>query len=338
MNLEELMLRAVTNADSFKYTAKPNPVVGAILCNENEVISEGYHEVYGNNHAEMNAISNAKNFIGKKFNNFSELTLICTLEPCSHKGKTGSCAKEIVKTGIKKVVIGSIDPNPKVSGKGISILKENNIDVIVGIHEDMIKNQNKYFFYKHTKNRPYIILKIASSLDGKSHINSDKRTIITTKSSRNDVQLLRASCDAVLTGGNTLINDNPKMNARVNFPVNQPKKILLTSKAYDKDLNFFKENNVQVFKTRNLKQIINSFKEKDICSILIEAGPTLANSFLENNLVDEVITYTSNKKLGKNAISWFKENNTIENYGFNLESSYQIESDLKKVFKRNGKK
>ena len=179
MNLEELMLRAIANAESFKYTAKPNPVVGAILCRDNEIISEGYHEVYGSKHAEINAISNARKFLGEKFNSFAELTLICTLEPCSHVGKTGSCAQEIARSGVKKVVIGSIDPNPKVSGKGIEILKKNNIDVVLGIHEDIVKNQNKYFFFKHTNNRPYIILKIASSLDGKSHIISDERTIIT---------------------------------------------------------------------------------------------------------------------------------------------------------------
>jgi diaminohydroxyphosphoribosylaminopyrimidine deaminase/5-amino-6-(5-phosphoribosylamino)uracil reductase len=336
MNFEELMLRAVTNAETFKYTAKPNPVVGAILCNDNEIISEGYHEIYGSNHAEINAISNARKHQGKKFNNFSELALVCTLEPCSHVGKTGSCAEQIVETGIKKVVIGSIDPNPKVAGKGIEILKKNGIDVTVGIHEDIVKNQNKYFFFKHTNNRPYIILKIASSLDGKSHIESEERTIITSKASRYDVQILRASCDVILTGGNTLRNDNPRMNARVNFPTNQPKKILLTSKDCDKELNFFKDNNVQIYKNKDLAKIIKSFKDQDICSILIEAGPKLANSFLELGLVDEIISYTSNSELGDKAVSWFKENNAIESYGFKLESSYQIDSDIKEVFKKNG--
>ena len=336
MNLEELMLRAIANAESFKYTAKPNPVVGAILCKDNEIISEGYHEVYGSKHAEINAISNARKFLGEKFNSFSELTLICTLEPCSHVGKTGSCAQEIARTGIKKVVIGSIDPNPKVSGKGIEILKKNNIDVVVGIHEDNVKNQNKYVFFRHTNNRPYFILKIASSLDGKSHINSDERTIITSEASRDDVQILRASCDAILTGGNTLINDNPRMNARVNFQTNQPKKILLTSRDHDLKLNFFKDNNFQIFKNADLTKIIESLKDQDICSILIEAGPKLANSFLKLGLVDEIITYTSKNKLGDEGVSWFKEKNAIENYGFKLESSYKIESDIKEVFKKNG--
>ena len=150
------------------------------------------------------------------------------------------------------------------------------------------------------------------------------------------MQILRASCDAILTGGNTLRNDNPRMNARVNFPTNQPKKILLTSKDCDKELNFFKDNDVQIYKNKDLTQIIKSFKDQDFCSILIEAGPKLANSFLELGLVDEIISYTSNYELGDKAVSWFKENNAIENYGFKLESTYKIDSDIKEVFKKNG--
>ena len=104
MNYEELMLRAITKAEKYKYTAKPNPVVGAIIVNGNEIISEGYHEKYGENHAEVNAIEQAYKYQGKKFQSFSELALICTLEPCSHVGKTGSCAQFIVKTGFKAVI------------------------------------------------------------------------------------------------------------------------------------------------------------------------------------------------------------------------------------------
>ena len=99
MNYEELMLRAITKAEKFKFTAKPNPVVGAIVFKDNEIISEGYHETYGENHAEINAIEKAKNYLGKKFESFSELSLICTLEHCSHHGKTGSCADFIGETG-----------------------------------------------------------------------------------------------------------------------------------------------------------------------------------------------------------------------------------------------
>ena len=119
---------------------KSNPLVGCVIVYNDKIISEGYHEKYGDNHAEINAITNAQKYYGVKFKRFADLTLICTLEPCSHVGKTGSCAKKIVDVGIKNIVIGSIDPNPKVAGKGIKILKENNINVTVGLHEKLVKN------------------------------------------------------------------------------------------------------------------------------------------------------------------------------------------------------
>ena len=277
MNYEELMLRAITKAEKYKYTAKPNPVVGAIIIKDDEIISEGYHEFYGKNHAEINAIKEAQKYLGKKFESFSELTLICTLEPCSHIGKTGSCADFIVKTGFKNVIIGAIDPNPKVAGNGIKILEANKVSVESGLCKDLIEKQNRFFFYKHKSNKPYITIKIASSLDGKSHYN-DERVFITSESSRNDVQKIRANYDAILTGGNTLRNDNPIMNARVNFSVNQAKKILLTNNYYNKESDFFKNASVDVFKINDLNEIIDSYKDSDICSILVEAGPKLANN------------------------------------------------------------
>ena len=334
MNYEELMLRAITKAEKFKYTAKPNPVVGAIIIKDNEIISEGYHEVYGKNHAEINAIEEAQKHLGKKFQSFSELTLICTLEPCSHIGKTGSCADFIVKTGFKNVIIGAIDPNPKVAGNGIKILEANKVSVESGLCRDLIEKQNRFFFYKHKTNKPYITIKIASSLDGKSHYN-DQRVFITSESSRNDVQKIRANYDAILTGGNTLRNDNPIMNARVNFSVNQAKKILLTNNSYNKESDFFKNASVDVFKINDLNEIIDSYKDTDICSILVEAGPKLVNAFLNKGIVDELIVYTSTKKLGEKGVNWFYEDNAIENYGFKLESSYKIDTDLKNTYKND---
>jgi diaminohydroxyphosphoribosylaminopyrimidine deaminase/5-amino-6-(5-phosphoribosylamino)uracil reductase len=335
MNYEELMLRAITKANKFKYTAKPNPVVGAIIIQGSEIISEGYHEIYGKNHAEINAIEEAQKHLGKKFEKFSDLSLICTLEPCSHVGKTGSCAEFIVKKGFKKVIIGAIDPNPKVAGRGIKILESNNIEVEYGLFGDLVEKQNKSFFYKHKNNKPYITVKIASSLDGMSHIGTE-RVFITSESSRNDVQKIRADHDAILTGGNTLRNDDPDMNARVDFSVNQAKKILLTSKPYSNKSKFFKNACVDVFENNDLSKIVDSYKENEICSILVEAGPKLVNSFLKEGIVDELIVYTSAKKLEKRGVNWFQENNAIENYGFKLESSYKIDTDLKEIFKKDG--
>ena len=335
MNYEKFMLRAITNANCFKYTAKPNPVVGAILVKDEQIISEGYHETYGCNHAEINALVNAEKEKNLKFNDFSELTLICTLEPCSHIGKTGSCASKIVESGIKKVIIGSIDPNPKVSGKGIDILKKNNIEVEIGLHQDLVAIQNKFFFFKHKNNRPYITAKIAQSADGKSHYANNKRAFITNKKSMDDVQNIRAQYDGILTGGNTLKNDNPRMNVRVNFPVNQPKKILMSKENFsltDKSkYKFFKDDHIQI-KKDNLDEAIKFLKDTDICSLLLEAGPTLVNEFLKKGYVDELIIFTSEQDLDNDGVNWFKEDNAVEKYGFKLESSYKIDTDLKEIF------
>ena len=333
MNVEELMQRAISLADPYKYKTKPNPVVGCLILKDGLIISEGAHEVFGSDHAEVNAIRNAKKNMDSKLDSFEDLTLICTLEPCNHIGKTGACTEAIIESGIKKVFIGCMDPNPLVAGEGIKKLIKNGVNVEVGFCEEAIQEQNKFFFYKHNNNKPFITLKIAISKDGKSHNQDGKRTWITCEESRQDVQLIRAMHDAILTGGNTVLKDNPLMNARVDFPVNQPKKILLTSKE-GLNNNFFKDAEVLIIKERDIHVIIEDLKHLDINSILVEAGPKLANSFLLSGLVDELIIYESPENFGPNGVSWFEEDKAVEKLGFNLESSYKIESDIKKIYKK----
>lgn len=333
MNYVKLMKRAISLADQYKYTAKPNPVVGCIIIKDDKIISEGAHEKFGCNHAEVNAINSAKTKAGKSFKSFEELTLICSLEPCNHSGKTGPCTEAIIKSGIKNVVIGALDPNPLVSGKGIECLKKNGISVKTNVCSELVKEQNKFFFFKNIHKRPYITVKIASSVDGKSHFIDNQQTWITSKESREDVQKLRASMDVILTGGNTVTNDNPLMNARVNFPTNQPKKILLSSKTnFNFNAPFFKDADYEIINENNLNKVISGFKNTDITSILVEAGPKLVNSFLNESLVDKLIIYESSMELGPNGVSWFKEDNAVEKLGFNIESSYKIESDTKKIY------
>ena len=333
MNVEELMQRAISLADPYKYKTKPNPVVGCLILKNGLIISEGAHEVFGSDHAEVNAIRNAKKNMDSKLDSFEDLTLICTLEPCNHIGKTGACTEAIIESGIKKVFIGCMDPNPLVAGEGIKKLIKNGINVEVGFCEEAIQEQNKFFFYKHNNNKPFITLKIAISKDGKSHNQDGKRSWITCEESRQDVQLIRAMHDAILTGGNTVLKDNPLMNARVDFPVNQPKKILLTNKE-GLNNNFFKDAEVLIIKERDIHVIIEDLKHLDINSILVEAGPKLANSFLLSGLVDELIIYESPENFGPNGVSWFEEDKAVEKLGFNLESSYKIESDIKKIYKK----
>ncbi len=328
---EIFLKRAIDLARKGKYLTKPNPMVGCVIVKDSEVIAEGYHMKYGSNHAEINALEDLY-----KNNNISEaecrqLTLYCTLEPCCHHGKTGPCTDAIIKSGIKKVVIGIKDPNPKVSGSGIKQLEDNGIEVLSGFFEEELIELNKHFFFKNTYNRPYIAVKIASSADGMSHRKDNTFTWITSEQSRDDVQIVRAGFDAILTGGNTLRNDNPRMNARVDFEVNQPQKVLLTSQEINKESNFFKSGDVIIHRSSDLNKVITDLSNTEMNSILVEAGPNLVNAFLDNDLVDEIIIYKSNITLGDEGVSWF-ENKTIESLGFDLKSSFKINDDSKETY------
>ena len=328
---EIFLKRAIDLARKGKYLTKPNPMVGCVIVKDSEVIAEGYHMKYGSNHAEINALEdlNKNNNISEA--EFRQLTLYCTLEPCCHHGKTGPCTDAIIKSGIKKVVIGIKDPNPKVSGSGIKQLEDNGIDVLSGFFKEELIELNKHFFFKNTYNRPYIAVKIASSEDGMSHRKDNTFTWITSEQSRDDVQIVRAGFDAILTGGNTLRNDNPRMNARVDFEVNQPQKILLTSQEINKESNFFKSGDVIINRSSDLNKVITELSNTEINSILVEAGPNLVNAFLDNDLVDEIIIYKSNITLGDEGVSWF-ENKTIESLGFDLKSSLKINDDSKETY------
>ena len=198
-----------------------------------------------------------------------------------------------------------------------------------------LKNKISIFFFKHENKKPYIAVKIALSADGKSHKKNGERIFITSNESREDVQILRAQYDSILTGGNTLLADNPQMNARVTFPVNQAKKILLSNKDnISYDYKFFQEADVEIIKERNIHKIVSQIQKSQINSILVEAGPKLVNAFLISNLVDEVIIYKSPNKVGDDGVNWFDEETTVENFGFTLESSYKIESDIKQIYKK----
>ena len=328
---EIFLKRAIDLARKGKYLTKPNPMVGCVIVKDSEVIAEGYHMKYGSNHAEINALEDLNNNNNISEADLRQLTLYCTLEPCCHHGKTGPCTDAIIKSGIKKVVIGIKDPNPKVSGSGIKQLQDNGIEVLSGFFEEELIELNKHFFFKNTYNRPYIAVKIASSADGMSHRKDNTFTWITSEQSRDDVQIVRAGFDAILTGGNTLRNDNPRMNARVDFEVNQPQKILLTSQEINKESNFFKSGDVIINRSSDLNKVITELSNTEINSILVEAGPNLVNAFLDNDLVDEIIIYKSNITLGDEGVSWF-ENKTIESLGFDLKSSLKINDDSKETY------
>ena len=233
------MKRAIALAKLATGHTSPNPLVGAVVVKDNTIIGEGYHHKAGTAHAEVHALNQAGE-------NAKGATLYVTLEPCSHYGKTPPCAFRIIEAGIGKVVIGSTDPNPLVAGKGIELLKEAGIEVIVPVCNDECAELNEHFFTYIQTGKPFVTIKSAMSLDGKIATFTGQSQWITNESSRRDGHVLRATHDAMLVGIGTILADNPQLNCRLSddeladaildrnilnepIPVHQPDVIILDS-------------------------------------------------------------------------------------------------------------
>ena len=329
MNYDLLMRKAIEISAPYKYLVKPNPMVGALIVKDGKILAEGAHKKFGEAHAEVNCFNSLKEKIEE------DHVMICTLEPCNHYGKTPPCTKKIIESGIKKIIIGSLDPNPKVAGTGIKTLKDAGLEVSHGVLEKEVRELNKFFFFKHENGRPFITIKIASSTDWMSHSKDGSTTWITSEASRKDVQLIRAEHDAILTGGNTIRSDQPRMNARVEFPLIQPQKILLSEqKEWDVSLDFFQDSKVQIIDEKDLVKVVEVLSKQELNSLLVEAGPRLVNSFLKEGLCDEMIIYQSPDQLGEDGVSWSLNDAMIDKYGLSLKSSYTIDRDKKTVFEK----
>jgi len=323
------MRKAIEISAPYKYLVKPNPMVGALIVKDGKILAEGAHEKFGEAHAEVNCFNSLKEKIEE------DHVMICTLEPCNHYGKTPPCTKKIIESGIKKIIIGSLDPNPKVAGTGIKTLKDAGLEVSYGVLEKEVRELNKFFFFKHENGRPFITIKIASSADWMSHSKDGSTTWITSEASRKDVQLIRAEHDAILTGGNTIRSDQPRMNARVEFPLIQPQKILLSEqKEWDLSLDFFQDSKVKIIDEKDLVKVVEVLSKQELNSLLVEAGPRLVNSFLKEGLCDEMIIYQSPDQLGEDGVSWSLNDAMIDKYGLSLKSSYTIDRDKKTVFEK----
>ena len=235
------MQRAIELARKGTGFVNPNPMVGCVVVKDNAIISEGYHEYYGGFHAERNALTK-KDVCDASLR---DSTLYVTLEPCCHHGKTPPCTDIIIEKGIKKVVVGLLDPNPLVAGKGISILKNAGIEVLAGIEEDKIKELNKVFLKYIKTKRPYVILKTAMTLDGKIASYTGDSKWITNEKSRELVHKLRSEMMGIVTGIGTVKSDDPMLNCRLSsqqttdnrqqtlstVSVRQPIRIIVDTKA-----------------------------------------------------------------------------------------------------------
>lgn len=326
------MKKALFLAEKGLFSASPNPRVGCVLVDQDGlIIGEGFHQKTGDNHAEINAIENAKNRFADYAEKLKTATAFVTLEPCAHYGKTPPCALKLIDSGIKKVVIASTDPNPLVKGKGIELLKNAGVEVETGILQKEADWLNRAFFYRITNNRPYVTVKIASSLDGKIALKNGKSKWISNELARIDGHKFRLMSDAIIAGTGSVINDNARLSARFTTALiaNQPIKVIIDSKlqtpidaavfadktkvliasSKDCDKNYPKNAQVINFKGKNnkvdLNKLLDYLGELSINHVLVEAGAGLASAFIKNNLSNEILLYIAPILLGDQAKSWF---------------------------------
>jgi diaminohydroxyphosphoribosylaminopyrimidine deaminase/5-amino-6-(5-phosphoribosylamino)uracil reductase len=299
------MKRCIQLAKNGLGSTYPNPLVGSVIVYEGQIIGEGWHQKAGQAHAEVNAINSVKDKSLLK-----KATIYVSLEPCSHFGKTPPCSDLIIKHGIPNVIIGTVDPNSKVAGKGIQKLIESGKKITVGILEAECNELNKRFFTFQNKKRPYIILKWAESEDGfiSPAERVEQRPVwITNSYSRQLVHKWRSEEQAILVGTETVIADNPKLNIRdwvgtapTRIVIDRNNRISKESYIFDntqKTLIFTttkfgdEKNSNQFIKIENndaiAKQIVNNLHENDIQSVIIEGGSKTLQIFIDSNLWDE---------------------------------------------------
>ena len=309
-----------------KGKTSPNPMVGAIVVKNGLIIGKGYHERAGLPHAEVVALDEA----GEKAKGAS---LYVTLEPCSHFGRTPPCVNRIIKSGIKNVYVGMIDPNPLNNTRGMNALKQNKIKVEVGFLEESLKKINEPFIKYISKGMPFITVKIAQSLDGKIATKKGDSKWITSDKARGYAHRIRQRYDAIMVGVNTVLRDNPKLTSW--FSKKHPVKIIVDSQlSTPQEANIFSPNSKVIIVTLptsagqqtenrkilrekakilevkekggqiNLRDMMKKLAQLEITNIIVEGGGTLIGSLFDEGLVDKVLFFISPKIIGgKEALS-----------------------------------
>ncbi len=333
------MRRAIQLALLADGRTSPNPLVGAIVMDSRgRIVGEGFHSGAGNPHAEIEALAQA----GDKSVNG---TIVVTLEPCCHQGLTPPCTEALIKAGLKKVVIGMVDPDPRVSGNGISRLKDSGLEVIEGILKEECEEINREFIFRVRNGRPWGILKWAMSLDGRIALPNGCSKWISDVPARNSVHQIRSKCDAVIVGGGTVRVDDPLLTSRgksdfeplrviFSRSLDLPKaaklwdtKIARTIIAYGPkgDEDFFSElpDGPEKLRldTNDPSELLCALAKKGCNKILWECGPQLATSAIKANCVQELVVFVAPKLLGGKASM-----NPLNSFGFeSINSTYKLQ-------------
>lgn len=336
---EQYMQKALELAKKGQGFVSPNPMVGCIIVHNDIIIGEGYHQKYGEAHAEVNAVNSVEN---KSL--IKESIVYVTLEPCSHHGKTPPCADLLVKHLPKKVVVCNLDPNPLVAGRGMKKLENAGIETVTGVLEEKGKEINRRFFTFMTQNRPYIILKWAETQDGFIARKNYDSKWISCEASRKLVHQWRANEDSIMVGTNTAHYDNPSLNVRFGVKGKNPVRIVLDKNLrldtslnlFDQKqsticLNFHKEEQkehlhyLQIDETTDiLTESLKKLYQQNIQSIIIEGGTELLKSFIQDNLWDEARVFIGNQQ--------FTEGISAPQLSQKSEIIETVEEDLLKIY------
>lgn len=331
MNIHEKYInRCIQIAKSGLGITRPNPMVGCVIVHNNTIIGEGFTSKYGGNHAEVNAIKCVKNKSLLK-----KSTLYVTLEPCSHYGKTPPCSDLIITNKIPNVVIGCVDDNKKVAGKGVEKLMNAGCHVTVGILEQACKAHHKRFFTFHNKKRPYIILKWAETKDGfmaPKTKTMQKPVWITNEYSRQLVHKWRAEEQAILVGTNTVLQDNPSLTARDWSGENPMRMVIDRGHILSESHAVFnaQASTVRVtksdidFSRHRASQICAILFKQEITSVIIEGGAKTLQDFINENLWDEARVFTGNKL--------FEQGIIAPRFSGRLDHETRINNDVLKVY------
>ncbi len=320
----EFMTRALRLAERGLYSTSPNPRVGCVIVGDGVVVGEGFHQRAGEAHAEAHALAAARDLA-------HGATAYITLEPCAHHGRTPPCADALIAAGVARVVVAMEDPNPLVSGRGIERLREAGITVEVGLLEAEARELNLGFVSRMTRGRPWVRMKCAASLDGRTALANGLSKWITGPAARLDVQRLRARSCAMLTGAGTVLADDPQLNVRDIDTPRQPRRVVVDSHlsilptarilrggtvvvtaSEDQDaISTLREAGVEVVELGgagehvDLARLLLWLAEQGMNEVTIEAGATLNGAFLEAGLVDELVLYLAPSILGSSARGLF---------------------------------
>ncbi len=365
----EYMKRALQLAENGIGRVNPNPLVGAVVVKDGRIIGEGWHRAYGQAHAEVNAVgyaeSNAEIVKGA--------TVYVNLEPCCHYGKTPPCSELLIRKQVSRVVIGMLDPNPLVAGKGAQQLREAGVEVTVGVLEHECRKLNEVFCHFMKYRRPYIVLKAAMSLDGKIAAPSGESKWITEEAARRDVQLLRNRYSAIMTGVGTVIKDDPELTCRLEGGRNPTRVILDSSLRIPLDSRVLtdQERNRTVIaciegassekasrleargaevlrcNSRNgridLKDLMERLGGLSIDSVLLESGAEVNDSAFSQGIVDKLILYIAPKIIGGEKSKTVVGGHGIERldqaYALQIESMERVGEDLRIIaYQKEGTK